>query len=125
MMYFNGPWIGLVFDNYGPRPLVATGTVLHSAGILGASFGSQYWHFILCQSIISPIGAACIFYPSVSCVVTWFDKHRGLALGVTASGASLGGAIFPIMVQQLIPKVGFGWAMRAADLLIVVLSTLR
>ena len=35
------------------------------------------------------------------------------------SGSSLGGVIFPIMVQRLIEERGFGWAMRAAAFLIL------
>ena len=51
-------------------------------------------------------------------VSTWFFKKRGLALGVVASGSSLGGVIFPIMVDRLVDNVGFGWTMRAAAFLI-------
>lgn len=29
------------------------------------------------------------------------------------SGSSIGGVVLPIMVQRLIPKIGFGWTMRA------------
>lgn len=38
-----------------------------------------------------------------------------------ASGSSLGGVIFPIMVERLVVRVGFGWAMRAAAFLILAL----
>ena len=38
-----------------------------------------------------------------------------------ASGSSLGGIVFPIMVTQLISRVGFGWAMRTCAFLILVL----
>lgn len=60
-----------------------------------------------------------IFYPSMSSVGTWFHQRRGLAFGIMASGSSLGGVIFPIMVERLIPRVGFGWSMRAAAFLIL------
>lgn len=54
-------------------------------------------------------------------VSTWFFKKRGAALGLVAAGSSLGGVILPIMVIQLIPKVGFGWAMRICAFLILSL----
>jgi len=44
---------------------------------------------------------------------TWFVKHRALAFGIMTAGSSLGGVVLPIMVQKLIPKIGFGWTMRA------------
>ena len=51
--------------------------------------------------ICSPIGASLIFYPAMSSVGTWFKKNRALAFGVMASGSSLGGVIFPIMVRTI------------------------
>jgi len=36
-----------------------------------------------------------------------------------ASGSSLGGVIYPIMVTKLIPKIGFPWTMRAAAFMIL------
>lgn len=69
--------------------------------------------------ICSPIGASLLFYPAMSSVGTWFKKNRALAFGVMAAGSSLGGVIFPIMVQRLVDEVGFGWSMRAAAFLIL------
>lgn len=46
-------------------------------------------------------------------------KRRAFAIGIVASGSSLGGVIFPIMLNRLIPKVGFGWAMRTCAFLIL------
>ena len=55
----------------------------------------------------------------MSSVSTWFKKKRALAFGVMAAGSSLGGVIFPIMVQHLVESSGFGWAMRDAAFLIL------
>ena len=84
-----------------------------------ASLGTDYYQILLAQGICSPIGASCIFYPAVSATQTWFLRRRALALGIVASGSSLGGVIFPIMVQRLLPQIGFAWSMRAAAFLIL------
>ncbi|KAJ5393234.1 uncharacterized protein N7487_010875 [Penicillium crustosum] len=119
MMFFCGPIFGTMFDSYGPRWILILGTILHVFGLMMASLSTDYYQFILAQGICSPIGASAIFNASVNSVSTWFAKRRGFALGVTASGSSLGGVIFPIMVTQLIPKVGFPWAMRICAFLIL------
>ncbi|KAE9407339.1 MFS general substrate transporter [Gymnopus androsaceus JB14] len=62
---------------------------------------TQYWHFFLCQGV--GIGIGCGM---------WFRRRRGLAMGITALGSSVGGTIFPIAAQNLIPKVGLPWTMR-------------
>ncbi len=77
-----------------------------------ASLSSEYYQLILSQAICSPIGAGMVLYPSFSCVATWFRSRRALALGITASGSSLGGTVMPIMVSHLMEKIGFGWTMR-------------
>ena len=50
---------------------------------------------------------------------TWFFKKRAFAFGVMTAGSSLGGVIFPIMIERLIAERGFPWAMRAAAFLIL------
>ena len=84
-----------------------------------ASISSKYYQFILSQGICSPFGASMIFYPAMSATGTWFHKNRAWAFGVMAAGSSLGGVIFPIMVERLVASAGFGWAMRAAAFLIL------
>jgi len=84
-----------------------------------ASISKQYYQFILSQGLCSALGTSMIFYPSMSAVMTWFFERRALALGITASGSSIGGVIFPIMVERLIPQVGFGWTMRICAFMIL------
>lgn len=40
-------------------------------------------------------------------------------MGVVASGSSVGGACLPVMFAQLIPRVGFPWAMWAGALVLL------
>ncbi|KAJ5574608.1 monocarboxylate permease [Penicillium hetheringtonii] len=119
VMFFAGPLFGTLFDNYGPRWILLAGTFLHVFGLMMASLSTEYYQFILAQGICSPIGASAIFNASINSVSGWFAKRRAFALGITASGSSLGGVIFPIMVSKLIPQVGFGWAMRICAFLIL------
>ena len=73
----------------------------------------------LSPGICSPIGASLIFYSAMSSVGTWFQKNRALSFGIMAAGSSLGGVIFPIMVQRIVDRSGFGWSMRAAAFFIL------
>lgn len=42
----------------------------------------------------------------------WFKRRRGLAIGITSAGASVGGTVVPVLVRRLIILVGFPWTMR-------------
>ncbi|KAL7269479.1 hypothetical protein RUND412_007861 [Rhizina undulata] len=118
-MFFFGPLVGKLYDAFGPRYVLLAGTFLHVFGLMMASISTKYWHFIICQGIVSSTGASMIFYPAISCVSTWFFKKRAFALGIMVSGSSLGGVILPIMIDRLIPRIGFGWAMRTTSFLIL------
>lgn len=113
MMFFGGPFAGLAFDNFGPRYLLLAGSFFHVFGLMMTSLSTQYYQIFLAQGVCSALGASAIFYSAMSSVGTWFFKNRATAFGVMASGSSMGGVILPIMVSKLIPKIGFGWTMRA------------
>ena len=90
-----------------------------------ASLSTEYYQFLLSQGVCSAIGVAAVFQPSLSCIVGWFDnERRGVAYGLLSTGSSLGGVIFPIMLNRLIQSVGYAWAMRAAAFLILGLLIL-
>ncbi|EED16307.1 monocarboxylate permease, putative [Talaromyces stipitatus ATCC 10500] len=113
------PVAGKIFDSYGPRVPVLIGSILHVFGIMMTSLCKEYYQFFLSQSVVSGIGASFIFTPALSAPQTYFRKRRGVAAGLTVAGSSLGGVIFPLMVQHLLPEVGFGWTMRICGFLIL------
>ncbi|KAL9608986.1 MAG: hypothetical protein Q9167_006218 [Letrouitia subvulpina] len=97
--------------------------------------GFAAWMMIfLAQGLCIGIGSGMIFVPGVSIVAKAFTERRPIAVGtcVSASGIapqiarlrrstktedSLGGIIYPILFQQLQPRIGFPWAVRAIGLL--------
>jgi MFS family permease len=120
-MFLFGPLIGVLYDNFGPRWLLLFGSVTEVFGLMMTSLSTKYYQLILAQGICASVGASFIFYPAISTVPTWFFKKRGAAFGIVAAGSSLGGVIAPIMVQRLIPEVGFPWAMRITAFMILFL----
>ncbi|RMZ89759.1 hypothetical protein DV736_g3023, partial [Chaetothyriales sp. CBS 134916] len=120
-MLIMGPIAGYLYDQHGPRWVLLIGSFMHVFGLMMASISHSYYQFLLSQGVCSAIGASFIFTPAVSSISTWFFKKRGMAIGIAASGSSLGGVIFPIMISKMIPEVGFGWAMRTAAFMIFTL----
>ncbi|KAJ5707375.1 major facilitator superfamily domain-containing protein [Penicillium malachiteum] len=121
MLFITGPFIGRIFDKNGPKSLLLVGTFLHVFGIMMASLATKYYQLLLSQAICSPLGAGMILYPSFSCVATWFQERRALAMGITASGSSLGGVVLPILINWMLPKVVFAWTMRTCAFMILTL----
>lgn len=118
-----GPFAGKIFDDFGPRNLLIAGTFMHVFGLMMASISKEYYQFMLSQAVCSAIGSSFIFTAGVSCLPTWFFKKRGMAIGLAASGSSLGGVLFPIIVSRMIRETTFGWTMRTCAFLILGLCS--
>ncbi|XXH01092.1 hypothetical protein Hte_007443 [Hypoxylon texense] len=113
LTFFIGTFTGRMTDAGFFRPVLVCGTVFMTLGIFCTSAATQYWQLILSQGICMGVGSGCVFCPAISTVSTYFSKKRSLAIGITACGSVSGGLIFPAMARQLLPTVGFGWAVRA------------
>ncbi len=79
------------------------------------SLCEEYYQFFLAQGLVLGIGQAFLLCPIIAVVSRHFNKNRGLATGFTIAGSSLGGVIWPIMINQLLNNHGlsFGWTVRA------------
>lgn len=60
--------------------------------------------------------------PTMSLAGTYFVKKRPFALAICAMGNSVGGLVFAAILQQTIPKLGYGWAMRICGLVVMASS---
>jgi cyanate permease len=100
--------IGWLTDRYGPRRVILIGTgifgfILFTNRIFSGSIAQFYCSYLLlglCTGGVGPI-------PHGSLISHWFDKSRGLALGLTMLGIGLGAAIIPSVAQTLIAR--FAW----------------
>lgn len=76
------------------------------------SVSQEYWQIFLAQGVCQGIGNGLIYTPTVSLVSTYFSKRRAMAMAITSGGGATGGIVFPLVAQQLLPKVGFAWTVR-------------
>ncbi|OAQ99240.1 hypothetical protein LLEC1_02103 [Akanthomyces lecanii] len=93
---------------------VAVGAFLVVLGTFMTSLGSQYWHFLLSQGLCVGFGLGTMFMPPLAVATSYFDKRRTMAVTCAATGTGIGGVVFPAIIQYLIPKVGFPWAVRVS-----------
>ena len=106
-------YIGLSFysgrltDRLGPRWVIALGGCFLGGGMLLVGLIRAPWQFYLAYGLVAGIGMSATYVPCNVTVVKWFVRRRGLAMGITGSGASLGIAGFPPLSEALIAH--FGW----------------
>ncbi|KAJ6531021.1 MFS general substrate transporter [Mycena capillaripes] len=111
--------MGRLFDNgWFALPAACASVALVALTILTGQC-TKFWHFLLCQGFAIGIASGVIFGPTLAIVSHWFKRRRSTALGIVAAGASVGGLILPILVQQLIPQIGFSWTTRVVALILL------
>ncbi|KAJ7117706.1 MFS general substrate transporter [Mycena epipterygia] len=119
LVFLPGLITGRLFDlGYFKIPYLAASCLLVLSTFLVAQC-TQYWHFILCQGLATGLSCGMIFGQTLGVVGHWFKRKRGLALGFSAIGSSIGGTIFPIATHKLIPLVGFPWTMRICAFILI------
>jgi MFS family permease len=122
---FVNPVLGWLIDRFGTRMMLLTLVPLFAAGIAARSVLTPAPFFIflvfglagLTGSITGPTGYAAL-------VARWFDRERGLALGIAMAGVGLGVAVVPALSAVLITDYGWRAAYRALALLIIVVAWL-
>lgn len=92
--------------------------------IRAADGETEYYQIFLSFSLLSAIGSSLLITPSLACVAHWFNRRRGLASGIAFIGSGLGGVIFPLMIQSLLPKVGWSWSIRILGFVLLALCAL-
>ncbi|KAF9081734.1 hypothetical protein BGX23_000513 [Mortierella sp. AD031] len=104
---------GTFSDRWGYRVTAMAGSLIMTAALCLASFSTQLWHLYLSQGILFGIGASLVYFSSIAAPTHWFEKKRGLAMGIAASGSGLGGFFLAPLTQFLIDRFGVQWALRS------------
>ncbi|KAJ1323852.1 MFS transporter MCT family solute carrier family 16 (monocarboxylic acid transporters) member 10 [Microdochium nivale] len=120
LLVFLGFLAGPIYDAGFFRYLLIAGSVLIFVGTLAQSFCTQLWHLIIAEGLCVGLGCGCLGVLSVAIPASWFTSKLPLANGIAASGSGFGGVIYPILIRQLLPTVGFAWAIRTIALFIAV-----
>ncbi|KAF4344148.1 monocarboxylate transporter 2 [Fusarium beomiforme] len=104
--------VGPMVDVHGPNIIGPVGAVLYVAMFLLMAECHSYWHFMLCLGVFGSIGAAMTMVVAIAVVGKLFVRKRGLAMGITLAGSSIGAVIFPIILRSTYPNLGWQWSMR-------------
>ena len=123
LTFFCGTFSGRALDAGFYKLTFCIGLVTQAFGIFMTSICKTYWQLFLAQGLCQGLGNGLIFVPSVALLSTYFSKKRSLAIGLAAGGSSTGGMVFPAIVENLLPKIGFGWTVRVIGLVVLVITT--
>jgi MFS family permease len=100
--------MGRLADRFGIMVPMFAGTILLGIGFIACAYAPNYWTFVAAQAgIIGLFGVATTFGPLVADISLWFQKRRGMAVAIVASGNYLAGTIWPPVLTWAIEQ--WGW----------------
>ncbi len=103
-----GVLMGRISDKIGIVIPVAIGGLSLAIGYAAAAFTHDVWTFGIPYALFAGmLGTGASFAPLMADISHWFEKRRGLAVSLCASGNYLSGAIWPTVVEHLIRD--YGW----------------
>ena len=108
---------GWALDRFGPRIVLSLMGLFAGLGLLLASQAGTVWQLFAAYSLLA-IGTGAIFVVTMSTVSRWFDKNRGLAVGIAGAGGGLGLLAMAPFATFLVSE--FDWRMAYLILGLVV-----
>ena len=115
------PSLGFIIDRFGVRrvlilSVIMMGLTVASMALLSASL----WHFYALYFLIPLLGAGTLPQSYSRVLIAWFERRRGIALGISLSGFGVGAMLVPVVAQLMIEN--YGWRMAYAGFGAAVLA---
>lgn len=126
------PVVGHLVDRLGPRRVLAIGSVVLGLGLVAVSMSESFLGFVVSYGVLVGLGFGATTITVNSALISrWFDRNRGLALGIAAAGVSAGQAVVVPLATAVL--VAHGWrqgflvlgAITAVLLLLVIAVIVR
>lgn len=107
MLYGTGPLCSVLVNKFGCRPVMMVGGLFASLGMILASFATSIMHIYFCGGVITGLGLALNFQPSLIMLNRYFSEKRPLANGLAAAGSPVALCCLSPLGQIL--QYHYGW----------------
>ena len=105
---FGGVIAGRIADRHGVMIPVIGGAIALGLGYIATGYTQSIVQFAIAHGLLIGLcGTATMFAPLLADITHWFNKRRGIALAICASGNYLSGTIWPPILQASIDT--YGW----------------
>jgi predicted MFS family arabinose efflux permease len=117
------PVLGVMMDRWSIRRVALPGIVVFAAclGLLGLTPHSLLI-FVIFFTMASIAGEIQCPLGYTKAIAAWFDRRRGLALGIALAGVGLGGMFVPQIAQALIASIGWRGAYACLGVLTIAIA---
>jgi MFS family permease len=100
--------MGKLADRMGVHVALWIGAVGIGSGFVLAGLSSSIWLFALSHGLLMGLfGSSSTFAPLLADTSLWWNKRRGIAVAVCASGNYVAGSIWPALAQHGVETIGW------------------
>ncbi|WP_443478850.1 MFS transporter [Novosphingobium aerophilum] len=118
-----GPMAGFAVDRFGARRVAQVSLLLFGLTFMSLSLSDgTLWIYYSQWVLMSVVGAGTLTATWMHAVNGWFDRHRGLAIGVASTGTGITGFLVKPLAAWLIGDFGWRWAFVAIGALPIVIG---
>lgn len=114
-----GLGVGRIVDRYGPRGVIAAGSLVMAAALVWVGHASSLIELYLAFFVMAIGFAAAGSVPNNAIVTRWFIGLRARALAISQTGVSLGGVVLVPIAVYAIGAYGLELATLGLALLVV------
>jgi MFS family permease len=119
----SSPLAGRLADRFGARRVILLSSVIFALLLVSSHILSpKLWDFYVFYGLLGFVGSGPAPIPYVKVISRWFDRRRGLALGLTMFGIGSGAILMPALAQRLIAMLGWRSTYMVIGLLVLVVS---
>jgi len=119
----SSPLAGRLADRFGARRVILLSSVIFALLLVSSHLLSpKLWNFYVFYGLLGFVGSGPAPIPYVKVISRWFDRRRGLALGLTMFGIGSGAILMPALAQRLIAMLGWRSTYMVIGLLVLVVS---
>ncbi len=113
-----GPLFGIWVDRYGAKRIMILGALITGLSFACLGFTSSLYYFYALCFVVATGQIAILNIPVLTLISHWFEKRKGLAMGISVAGLGLGGLIMLPLSARLIYLLGWQWTYRILGVII-------
>lgn len=118
-----GPIAGFAVDRFGARSVALVSMVLFALTFMSLALNNgNLWVYYGQWVLMSTLGAGTLTATWTHTVNGWFERHRGLALGIASTGTGLTGFLIKPFTAWLIGEFGWRWAFAVVGFLPIAIG---
>ncbi|KAH7041746.1 major facilitator superfamily domain-containing protein [Linnemannia elongata] len=101
-IFVAAPAIVVLITNFGTTTVLASGVLCVTTGFVAASFATTYWYLYITVGFLYGFGGCLIYFTCINVLARYFNKRRGVVVGVAISGSGIGSSVMAPLLHLML-----------------------